>query len=54
MNKVYFINFEEFVILIFSDAYAAKMLLIHVNPTKFWFPSICPICLQKNDKAWLE
>lgn len=35
MNKVYSINFEEFVILIFLDACAAKVLLIRANPTKF-------------------
>ena len=28
-----------------------EVLLKHANPTKLWFPSIHPICLQENEKA---
>lgn len=50
MNKVYFINFEEFVILIFLDAYAAKILLIHANATEFWFLQFVPYVFRKMTK----
>ena len=53
INKLYHINFEEFIILTFLDAYATEVL-IHANPTKIWFPSTCPACLQENEKAWFR
>ena len=31
------------------DVYEGKVLLKHANPTKLWFPSIHPICLQENE-----